>query len=108
MKLKKKIFALVAVLMTTVNVLASEVTVITMLNGKVNTAVGTVAHSESGGVCTLTVTPASGYYIDVITAEKTMDGGMAQAPRRRASEEGPGMNNFLSVTGPQSPFDPSA
>jgi hypothetical protein len=63
-----------------------------------------VESSVSNGVCTLTVTPASGYYIDVITAEKTVDGGMAQAPRRRTA---PGMDNYLQVTAPQSPFDPS-
>ena len=74
MKLTKKIVALVAVLMTTASVLASEVTVITMLNGAANSNVGTVTHSEANGVCTLTVTPASGYYIDIITAEKTVSG----------------------------------
>ena len=104
MKLTKKIVALVAVLMTTASVLASEVTVITMLNGVANSNVGSVKHSEANGVCTLTVTPASGYYIDVITAEKTVSGGMAQAPRRRTT---PGMDNYLQVSGPQSPFDPS-
>ena len=104
MKLTKKIVALVAVLMTTASVLASEVTVITMLNGVANSNVGSVKHSEANGVCTLTVTPASGYYIDVITAEKTVSGGMAQAPRRRTT---PGMDNYLQVSGPQSPFDRS-
>lgn len=104
MKLTKKIVALVAVLMTTASVLASEVTVITMLNGAANSNVGTVTHSEANGVCTLTVTPASGYYIDIITAEKTVSGGMAQAPRRRTT---PGMDNYLQVSGPQSPYDPS-
>lgn len=102
MKLTKKIVALVAVLMTTASVLASEVTVITMLNGVANSNVGTVKHSEANGVCTLTVTPASGYYIDIITAEKTVSGGMAQAPRRRTT---PGMDNYLQVSGPQSPYD---
>lgn len=103
MKLTKKIVALVAVLMTTASVLASEVTVITMLNGVASSTGGTVAHSESGGVCTLTVTPAEGYYIDVITAEKTVDGGIAQSRRRTT----PGMDNYLDVTAPQSPYDPS-
>lgn len=106
MKLTKKIVALVAVLMTTASVWASEVTVKTLLNGVESSTVGTVTPrvSESNGVCTLTVTPASGYYIDVITAEKTVDAGMAQAPRRRTT---PGMDNYLQVTAPQSPFDPS-
>ena len=104
MKLTKKIVALVAVLMTTASVLASEVTVITMLNGSASSTVGTVTHSEANGMCTLTVTPASGYYIDIITAEKTVSGDIAQAPRRRTT---PGMDNYLQVSGPQSPFDPS-
>ena len=106
MKLTKKIVALVAVLMTTASVWASEVTVKTLLNGVESSTVGTVTPrvSESNGVCTLTVTPTSGYYIDVITAEKTVDAGMAQAPRRRTT---PGMDNYLQVTAPQSPFDPS-
>ena len=104
MKLTKKIFALVAVLMMTANVLAGEVTVITMLNGVANSNVGTVTDNVANGVCTLTVKPASGYYIDIITAEKIVDAGMAQAPRRRTT---PGMDNYLQVSGPQSPFDPS-
>ena len=108
MKLTKKIVALVAVLMTTASVWAGEVTVKTLLNGVESSTVGTVTPrvSETNGVCTLTVTPASGYYIDVITAEKTIEGGMAQAPRRRASGT-PGMDNYLQVTAPQSPYDPS-
>ncbi len=106
MKLTKKIVALVAVLMTTASVWAGEVTVVTLLNGVESSTVGTVTPrvSETNGVCTLTVTPASGYYIDVITAEKTIEGGMAQAPRRRTT---PGMDNYLQVTAPQSPYDPS-
>lgn len=106
MKLTKKIVALVAVLMTTASVWASEVTVKTLLNGVESSTVGTVTPrvSETNGVCTLTVTPASGYYIDIITAEKTIEGGMAQAPRRRTT---PGMDNYLQVTAPQSPYDPS-
>lgn len=106
MKLTKKIVALVAVLMTTASVWAGEVTVVTMLNGVESSTVGTVMPrvSETNGVCTLTVTPASGYYIDIITAEKTIEGGMAQAPRRRTT---PGMDNYLQVTAPQSPYDPS-
>lgn len=107
MKLTKKIVALVAVLMTTASVWAGEVTVVTMLNGVESSTVGTVTPrvSETNGVCTLTVTPASGYYIDVITAEKTVSGDIAQA-RRRASGT-PGMDNYLQVTAPQSPYDPS-
>ena len=106
MKLTKKIVALVAVLMTTASVWAGEVTVKTLLNGVESSTVGTVTPrvSETNGVCTLTVTPASGYYIDIITAEKTIEGGMAQAPRRRTT---PGMDNYLQVTAPQSPYDPS-
>lgn len=106
MKLTKEIVALVAVLMTTASVWAGEVTVVTMLNGVESSTVGTVTPrvSETNGVCTLTVTPASGYYIDIITAEKTIEGGMAQAPRRRTT---PGMDNYLQVTAPQSPYDPS-
>ena len=106
MKLTKKIVALVAVLMTTASVWAGEVTVKTLLNGVESSTVGSVTPrvSETNGVCTLTVTPASGYYIDIITAEKTIEGGMAQAPRRRTT---PGMDNYLQVTAPQSPYDPS-
>ena len=107
MKLTKKIVALVAVLMTTASVWAGEVTVKTLLNGVESSTVGSVTPrvSETNGVCTLTVTPASGYYIDVITAEKTVSGDIAQA-RRRASGT-PGMDNYLQVTAPQSPYDPS-
>ncbi len=107
MKLTKKIVALMAVLMTTASVWAGGVTVKTLLNGVESSTVGTVTPrvSETNGVCTLTVQPSSGYYIDVITAEKTVSGDIAQA-RRRASGT-PGMDNYLQVTAPQSPYDPS-
>ena len=48
------------------------------------TETGTATSNISEGVCTLTVTPASGNYVTVdnITAYAVWDGSMAQAPRR--------------------------
>ena len=62
----------------------SSVSVVMQLDGEGNNAAGTVVSNVSNGVCTLTVTPATGNYItaDYLTAVKTIDGGMAQAPRR--------------------------
>ena len=52
----------------------------TQLNGVDNNAAGTATSDISNGVCTLTVTPASGNYVtkDFITASSSVTGNMAQ------------------------------
>ncbi len=65
-------------------------TCVTAWAGDVRTVIGpsenagTVQASQSDGICTLTVIPASGYYITVdnLTAVKIVDGDNAQAPNR--------------------------
>ncbi len=77
----------------------------TQLNGVDNNAAGTVTPSISNGVCTLTVTPASGNYVtkDFITAYSSVTGNMAQTPRR-----GPGLDvSTIAVTALNASADPS-
>ena len=84
-----------------------EVTIVKQLNGTASDAAGTVTSEiqAESGLCTLTATPAAGNYITVefITAERTIDGGSAQA-RFRA----PGMDgNAIEVTAVDATADPS-
>ena len=93
----------IAMLLMAVSAWAGDVVVIKKVNGVVNNAAGTVTKTiaQDDGVCTLTVTPANGYYIDFITAEKTVDGGLAQS-----RGESPTIN-FLEVTPTDEAADPS-
>ena len=100
---KKFLVMLVATLLMATNVWAGDVVVIKKLNGKVNNNVGTVTPLVKDGVCTVTVTPNDGYYIDAVTAEKTVEGGIAQA----RGMEAPAMDNFLTVTATDADADPS-
>ena len=75
------------------------------LNGVDNDAAGTVTPSISNGVCTLTVTPASGNYVteNNITASSSVTGEMAQTPRRD-----PGLDNeLIEITASDDNTDPS-
>ena len=75
------------------------------LNGVDNDAAGTVTPSISNGVCTLTVTPASGNYVteNNITASSSVTGEMAQTPRRD-----PGLDvSTIEVTALNASADPS-
>ena len=77
----------------------------TQLNGVDNNAAGTATSDISNGVCTLTVTPASGNYVtkDFITAYSSVTGNMAQTPRRD-----PGLDNeLIEVTASDDNADPS-
>ena len=88
---------------------AADVNIKKQLNGGDNDAAGTVTSSISEGVCTLTVTPASGNYVteDYITAYSSVTGNMAQTPRR-APEEGPGLDDEpIEVTASDDNADPS-
>ena len=100
---KKFLVMLVATLLMATNVWAGDVVVIKKLNGKVNNNVGTVTPLVKDGVCTVTVTPNDGYYIDAVTAEKTVSGDIAQA----RGMEAPAMDNFLTVTVTDADADPS-
>ena len=79
----KYITTMVALLAMTVGTWASTVT-INVLPSQLPAAPGTVTQSISEGVCTLTVTPASGYTcsLENVHVELTVNGNLAQAPRR--------------------------
>ena len=67
---------------------------------------GTVTSAISNGVCTLTVTPASGYYLTVenLSAVTTLNGGAMQTPRRRIDID-PGTT--VEITAADASADPS-
>ncbi len=67
---------------------------------------GTVTSTISNGVCTLTVTPASGYYLTVenLSAVTTLNGGSMQTPRRRIDID-PGTT--VEITAADASADPS-
>lgn len=84
---------------------AADVNIKKQLNGVDNDAAGTVTSSISEGVCTLTVTPASGNYVteNNITAYSSVTGNMAQTPRRD-----PGLDNeLIEITASDDNTDPS-
>ena len=73
--------------------------------GQVDATAGTVESSVSNGVCTLTVTPATGNFIkaDFITVLKIVDGSEAQARRMT-----PGLNTEpIALTAADATADPS-
>ena len=84
----KYVISLVFMLLLTQSTWADPtVTIIKKLNGAVvtETSPGVVADPViASGKCTLTVTPAQGYYVtkDFITAYSVVTGGAAQTPRR--------------------------
>lgn len=90
----KYMFSLMFVLLFAQGAWADEtatgqtVTIIKQLNGAAvtTTSPGEVTSEIEDGVCTLTVTPASGRYVtkDNITAYSVVSGNVAQAPRRRS------------------------
>ena len=99
---------MVATLLTATSVWAKgDVTVIKQLNGTANDNAGTVEYKVGAdtGDCSLVVTPAEGNYVTVeyITAERIIDAGFAQAPRRRT----PDINDMINVTADMPDNDPS-
>ena len=106
MKQSRKYFVMmVATLLIATSVWADgTVTAITKLNGTVNDEAGTVTSNISGGVCTLTVTPKQGNYITVanITAERTIDGGLAQGRKKV-----PAISEAITVENQGANTDPS-
>ena len=103
--MNKTIMTVVLLLSATMAWAGGEVSIVKKLNGSTNSNAGTVTSSVSNGKCTLTVTPANGNYItvDFITAERTISGAIAQAPRRA-----PGMDNDIEVSATSASADPVA
>lgn len=106
----KYVMALAFVLLMTQGAWADPaVTIIKQLNGSAVTTTlpGEVMSEIADEVCTLTVTPASGYYVtsEYITAYSVVTGNVAQAPQRRS----PNMDNDpITVTPIGNHSDPSA
>jgi len=110
MKTNKRFLVMMAAsLLMATSVWASQVNVIKKLNGVVvsDNSAGTVAPTVNvqEGTCSLVVTPATGNYVtvDYITAERIINAGMAQAPRRRSPE----MSNMITVSAVAPDADPS-
>ena len=78
-----RLLTIAAVLLASAGAWAGEVTIIVTPNNAAGTVVASQA--SAGQTCTITVTPASGYYLTVenLTAVTTLDGGGMQAPMRR-------------------------
>lgn len=105
----KYVIALVFTLLMTQGAWAEPaVTIIKQLNGSAvtTTSPGEVTSEIADGTCTLTVTPASGYYVtsDNITAYSVVTGDVAQAPRRSPNLD----NDPITVTPVGDHNDPSA
>lgn len=101
----KSVMTMALMLLFTSGAWAADVNIKKQLNGVDNDAAGTVTSSISEGVCTLTVTPASGNYVtkDFITASSSVTGNMAQTPRRD-----PGLDvSTITVTASDASADPS-
>ena len=96
-----KVLTIAVLLLTSVAAWSGDVKTVIMPSANA----GTVQASQSNGICTLTVTPASGYYITVdnLTAVKIVDGDYAQAPNRI-----PGVDDEMIVITPtDATADPS-
>lgn len=95
--------SVVALLMMTIGTWArgGQVTI----NVLPNANAGTVTSAISDGVCTLTVTPASGYYmtVDNLKAVATLNGGAVQAPNRAI----PVQDGILDITATKADADPT-
>lgn len=79
-----RVLSIVALLMLTIGTWAQTADDVTV-NVKPNANAGTVTKAvDDKGVCTLTVTPAAGYYLnkDNVKAVATLKGSAVQAPRR--------------------------
>ena len=98
-----RVLSVVALLMLTLGTWARDGQV--TINVLPNANAGTVTSAISDGVCTLTVTPASGYYltVDNLTAVATLNGGAVQAPNRAI----PVQDGILDITATKADADPT-
>ena len=120
----RNIVALAALWITSLGAWAQggQVVIIKQLNGTAvsTSSPGAVESSVSGGICTLTVTPASGNYLISISAVRTVEGSYGQGRTREvpAVDEGtitmtPSAENptdksktaTYTLTMPESPYD---
>lgn len=96
-----RVLSIVALLMLTLGTWAAKTVNVTVSPENA----GTVDYKISEGVCTLTVTPAEGYYLtaDNLTAVVTLDGGSVQAPKRAL----PINEGVLTITPDENNADPA-
>ena len=95
-----RVLSIVALLMLTIGAWADAERVnITTTGG------GELKYNISGTTCTLTATPASGYYLTVenLTAVKVISGSVVQAPARRSIE----IDENVTITATNASADPS-
>lgn len=97
-----RVLSIVALLMLTLGTWAAKTVNITVLP---NQNAGTVTESIDGNKCTLTVTPAEGYYLTAenLTAVATLDGSALQAPKRTL----PINDGVLTITPDENNTDPA-
>ena len=96
-----RVLSIVALLMLTLGTWAAKTVNITVSPENA----GTVTQTIDGNVCTLTVTPAEGYYLTVenLTAVATLDGSALQAPKRAL----PINDGVLTITPDENNTDPA-
>ena len=104
MKQYMKYIMTMALLLTTIGAWAEQNVTITVTP---SATAGTVTQKIENGTCTLTVTPASGYYLTVenLTAMTTLDGSGVQGPRRATDIEF--KSEAIEVTALDATADPS-
>ena len=97
-----RVLSIVALLMLTIGAWAQTVTVKVLPNEDAGTVTKAV---DDKGVCTLTVTPATGYYLteDNLAAVATVKGEAIQAPRRNLPID----NGELPITPDDNNTDPA-
>ena len=98
-----RVLSVVALLMLTIGAWAAQAQEVTIVKNPTNG--GTVTSSVTEGVCTLTVTPADGYYLTVanLTAVKVISGSVVQAPARRSID----IDENVTITPTNESADPS-
>ena len=96
----KKLSIMAVLLLTVVGAWAEQTVNIVYKNADR----GTVTSQVSNGVCTLTATPTTGYYITAenLTAVKVVDGGSAQTPRHA-----PGIGQEITISATNPDAEPS-
>lgn len=101
-----KVWTLAVMLLTAVGAWAGDVTVIVNPSGSAGSV--NASQAAAGETCTLTVTPASGYYITVekLSAVTTLAGGGVQAPSHRTGSIDIG-GETLTITATDATADPS-
>ena len=100
-----KVLTIAALLLLTSFGARAEQTVTIVI--KPSTSAGTVSYSITNGICTLTATPASGYYLTVynLTATTSLDGGGVQV--RRKADGINVSNETLEITATDASANPS-